>query len=323
MATINYSIIIPHYNIPHLLDRCLQSIPVREDVQVIVVDDCSEEVHLKQVKELEKEHSTVHFVYSPINGGGGKARNIGMSYAKGKFLIFADADDFFFDGFSEVLDKYKNSPEDILYFRNYNVLSDNCNIFIDHTKWIDDILDRHIQTQDFGEITCRIFNPWAKFYKKNFIDEHNIHFDETPVSNDVFFVVSAACSARSRRVFPEVIYFYTERKDSTTASYAKRTEELSIRMEVCFRAQKVMKHYGYKINSMPMSYFMFRAYRSDISLYREYLKKTPEIYDSLWDALFQIRCFIYDYKEKLELYTRSILWWLKELIKSEKFIFSI
>ena len=38
---INYSIIIPHKNIPNLLQRCLDSIPNREDVQIIVVDDNS------------------------------------------------------------------------------------------------------------------------------------------------------------------------------------------------------------------------------------------------------------------------------------------
>ena len=36
-----YSIIIPHKDIPDLLQRCLDSIPVRDDVEVIVVDDNS------------------------------------------------------------------------------------------------------------------------------------------------------------------------------------------------------------------------------------------------------------------------------------------
>jgi len=49
----NYSIIIPHYNIPELLMRCLKSIPKRDDIQVIVVDDGSpdsfvREIHLRQ-----------------------------------------------------------------------------------------------------------------------------------------------------------------------------------------------------------------------------------------------------------------------------------
>ena len=42
-TSINYSIIIPHKNIPELLVRCLNSIPEREDIQVIVVDDCSDD----------------------------------------------------------------------------------------------------------------------------------------------------------------------------------------------------------------------------------------------------------------------------------------
>ena len=37
----DYSIIIPHNDIPDLLMRCLNSIPVSEDIQVIVVDDNS------------------------------------------------------------------------------------------------------------------------------------------------------------------------------------------------------------------------------------------------------------------------------------------
>ena len=36
-----YSIIIPHYNSPDLLLRLLKTIPVREDLEVIVVDDNS------------------------------------------------------------------------------------------------------------------------------------------------------------------------------------------------------------------------------------------------------------------------------------------
>ena len=40
---INYSIIIPHKNTPNLLQQCLDSIPYRDDIQIIVVDDNSED----------------------------------------------------------------------------------------------------------------------------------------------------------------------------------------------------------------------------------------------------------------------------------------
>ena len=37
----NFTIIIPHKNIPHLLERLIKSIPVRDDLEIIVVDDHS------------------------------------------------------------------------------------------------------------------------------------------------------------------------------------------------------------------------------------------------------------------------------------------
>ena len=46
----NYSIIIPHYNSPNLLKRMLNSIPEREDIEIIVVDDCSKSENVKQVR---------------------------------------------------------------------------------------------------------------------------------------------------------------------------------------------------------------------------------------------------------------------------------
>ena len=47
----NYSFIIPHKNCPDLLQRCVDSIPERDDVQVIVVDDNSDNEKKPALKE--------------------------------------------------------------------------------------------------------------------------------------------------------------------------------------------------------------------------------------------------------------------------------
>ena len=53
-----FSIIIPHYDIPDLLMRCLKSIPVSEDIQVIVVDDNSPDAdtYLERYPELSRPY---------------------------------------------------------------------------------------------------------------------------------------------------------------------------------------------------------------------------------------------------------------------------
>jgi len=67
---INYTVIIPHYNIPELLRRCLKSIPCRDDVQVIVVDDCSTDENHIILKEMDNDFGNVQFVYLEKNQGG-------------------------------------------------------------------------------------------------------------------------------------------------------------------------------------------------------------------------------------------------------------
>lgn len=90
-----YSIIIPHKNIPDLLRRCLDSIPQRPDIQIIVVDDnsCSDKVDFAHFPGREREG--VEIVYTREGLGAGYARNVGLRHAKGRWLLFADADDYF------------------------------------------------------------------------------------------------------------------------------------------------------------------------------------------------------------------------------------
>ena len=87
MKDINYTIIIPHYNIPDLLMRCLKSIPVREDIQVIVVDDCSPDAnrYLKDYPELSRPY--LEYYSTPQGGSAGRARNVGLNHAKGKCAV--------------------------------------------------------------------------------------------------------------------------------------------------------------------------------------------------------------------------------------------
>ena len=74
----SFSIIIPHRNCPSLLQRCLDSIPVREDVQVIVVDDNSDLtiVDFNRFPGFDREDVTI--VYTKEGKGAGHARNIGL-----------------------------------------------------------------------------------------------------------------------------------------------------------------------------------------------------------------------------------------------------
>ena len=112
-----FSIIIPHKEIPDLLMRCLRSIPVSEDIQVIVVDDNSADADTYLDKYPELSRPYLEFIRTTKGGGAGYARNVGLDRAKGKWLLFADADDFFTDNLYDIITKYQNHQVDMILFK--------------------------------------------------------------------------------------------------------------------------------------------------------------------------------------------------------------
>ena len=94
MREIKVSVIIPIYNVEEYLEECLQSVvdQTLEDLQVIMVDDGSLDGSTDIAKKFASRYD--HFEYvRQVNGGLGNARNTGVKYAKGKYIIFLDSDD--------------------------------------------------------------------------------------------------------------------------------------------------------------------------------------------------------------------------------------
>lgn len=92
------SVIIPAYNVAKYVDRCLKSIEEQtygiENLEVILVDDASTDDTLEHLKTFEEKYpENVMLVACEENGKLGCARNIGMSYASGDYIMFVDSDD--------------------------------------------------------------------------------------------------------------------------------------------------------------------------------------------------------------------------------------
>lgn len=92
------SVIIPAYSGSHLLDRAIQS-ALRQDVslEIIVINDCSPE-DVDGVMGPYLDHPAVVYLKNPRNMGAAQSRNRGVRQAKGKYIAFLDADDYWLEG---------------------------------------------------------------------------------------------------------------------------------------------------------------------------------------------------------------------------------
>ncbi len=206
---INYSIIIPHKNSPDLLIRCLKSIPKRDDIQIIVVDDNSDKKNINYKTIPELQNYNINIIYTTEGKGAGYARNIGLKYAKGNWLIFADADDFFNQSFNWALDYYNNSDADIIYFNVNSVDSETlqeCNR--------SHFLNQYHQTKDEMMFRFKTYHPWAKMIKQRLIFENDIIFSETKAANDVLFSLNIGLHAKKIELCTEKVYCITYRENS-------------------------------------------------------------------------------------------------------------
>jgi len=217
---INFSIIIPHKNIPDLLLRCLDSIPRRKDVQIIVVDDNSDDDKIDFANFPGLNDPFVEVILGKNENrrkGAGYARNLGLERAKGKWLLFADADDFFVKGAFESMSIHINSPYEIIYFKSESRNSDtfeSANRYKPYNQLIDNFNNGNIDSEDL--LRYRYVVPWSKMIKRDFVIRNEIKFDEVIASNDVIFSLLTGYYAKSVTTSNQIIYCITEREGSLT-----------------------------------------------------------------------------------------------------------
>ena len=185
MIEINYSFIIPHKNSPNLLRKCIDSIPHRKDVQIIIVDDNSDNciVDFNNFPGVEENCTEVYFTKE--GKGAGYARNVGLSHAIGKWIIFADADDFFNPCLNEAMNDYVDDDSDVIFFKGNAVnLIDNTSATRGETYY--NAVQVAYDTNDFSEVLI-LSTPCRKFFNRMFLVKNKIIFNETKWSNDVVF----------------------------------------------------------------------------------------------------------------------------------------
>lgn len=243
---INFSVIIPHKNRQQMLQRCMVSIPRREDVQIIVVDDNSDpkQVDFKNFPGLNDSHVEVYFTKK--GKGAGYVRNVGLEHAKGKWVLFADSDDWYLDNLLEMMDKYVDSEADMLVFKQKRV---NSKLEEKECRY-DEMFDDALATGNLEKIVYSYACPIARFIRRSVVVDNDIKFQEVLCSNDVMFSLKVSLAAKQIDVIDEQIYCVYESENSLARN--NKWKNYYVRTKVAFDVCAYLKSIGNKYDYYPI-----------------------------------------------------------------------
>lgn len=219
MSTHKVSIIVPVYNAADVLSRCMLSLSAQTfpEIQIIVVDDGSTDESARICDEWEKRDERVHVIHQR-NGGVSAARNAGLDYAQGEYVLFVDSDDTLKEGAVSLLYALASSQKADVVIYNYETVIDS------HT------VGRNSAIGDGGEgaltpdkALCLALSPqgtkgyiWNKMFRRELLEQTpGIRFDsDIHFCEDLLFVVQAEKRARNICYTNEILYRYSSNPGS-------------------------------------------------------------------------------------------------------------
>ncbi len=237
------TIIVPVYNAEKTLGRCLDSILNQgiseEDLEVICVDDGSEDDSFEILTQYAEKHSCIH-VYRQENRGAGPARNVGLDHATGEIVTFCDADDYLIpDGLGSLIRNYWKEDVEVLCHGS---------ITLDEHK-----LREWTETNDVsGQIVCKgsgrevyerdtKYFVWNTLIRRSLIERLKLRFPPLVMCEDGCFLLELLMANPRTVDVDACIYRYTVSEGQLTRQ--RNPQALRSYLDAYIYYIRRLKHY--------------------------------------------------------------------------------
>jgi glycosyltransferase involved in cell wall biosynthesis len=206
------SIIVPVYNAVQYIEEMWDSLysQTLKEIEFIFIDDCSKDNSLEILYKLEKKDpDRVMIIKLDQNQGPGGARNIGISYASGEYIAFADSDDLVNKEMYQLL--YSKAIEG-----NYDIVE--CGYFSERRNkemmiWNQD-MEGEVNLEKRVRMIMSCGFLWSKLYKRELLLNSGIDFITKIAYEDVDFLTRLYCRVNSIGIVNKSLYYYRDNENS-------------------------------------------------------------------------------------------------------------
>lgn len=314
------SVIIPVYNVENYLKDCVDSVvsQTAKNIEIILVDDGSTDSSGELCDKIAKTDRRIA-VFHKKNGGLSDARNFGLNYANGEYIVFIDSDD--------VVDK-------CMIEKLYDMVSENkCDIgIIDPAHFYDSAVPnyvnvRHTEILDSSSAICTMLyqkkflvSATGKIYKKQLFD--SIKFPVGMIFEDIAIMYKLFDICRKVAYNSSKLYGYRHRNGSiTTNGFSARDLDI---LQICDEMTMYFEKSNNAISRAVKCYTLnanFRVYlncynNSEYAIEKE--KCAKYIKNNCNDVLFNFKTrlklkiaillFIFNKKLMVKMYSKIDRW---------------
>lgn len=268
----NISVIIPMYGVEKYIARCARSLfeqTFTHDVEFLFIDDASKdksrEILQTVINEYAEQNLNVKIISHEKNQGLPSARNTGLKYAQGEYVIHVDGDDFLEKGALELLYKAVRDNEADVVWCDYYITFENKKKVIAQPCF--NTTEDAVRGMLRGTMK---YNVWNKLCRRALYLENKISFPDGKSMGEDLTMIMVFLHANSCVYVNKPLYNYVQNPGQMTATYNEEKLE-SLRYNCTRLSQYIDEHFSH-IN-----------YRSEYSALKQ-LMKWPFLLDGKYSS---------------------------------------
>lgn len=252
---IDFSVIIPHRDSIGSLPKLFSSIPISDNIEILLVDNSLTPISRADIN-TDRKYSLLYS--DPIRGAGG-ARNIGIENARGKWFIFADSDDYFeknaFDYFYSNID----ASADIIYYCLRGVVLET-GLYSTRGSATTNLVKNYLSNPK-NELILRVrnFSPCGKMIKSSLIHKLNARYDEVIAGNDAYFSLVIGLNSKEIQASGQVVYVVTESASSLTAR--QDFDVIKSRYQTTLKCNNYLKQHNLGFLQSPVTFYLKESFK--------------------------------------------------------------
>ncbi len=221
------SVIMPVFNAGEYLRGAVCSVLEQSmtDFELILADDGSYDGSGEECEEFLRKDKRVRVIHTD-NCGAGQARNAGLKEAKGKYVYFADADDYIEkETLKENIELAEKTGSDIVLFGLYIESQNEKGDVLSSRPWVcgiegvfekGDLVGSHF----YEFFKTRPLTHCVRIYRRDFLERYGFRFGSQPMGEDRLFVLQADRADNFKMAISRKAYYhYAQRGKSAIRRY--------------------------------------------------------------------------------------------------------